>query len=68
MFLIKYDMTEPVAGTDVRRLTVLGHGIAGLFAGLTRWVIACFVFLFRWLIGARSAILATPVELLKGLY
>ncbi|TFL06697.1 mitochondrial carrier [Pterulicium gracile] len=47
LFLIKYDMTEPVAGTDVRRLTVLGHGIAGLFAGLT------------------SAILATPVELLK---
>jgi len=40
-------MTEPTPGKDVRRLTLLGHGFAGLAAGLT------------------SALIATPMELLK---
>lgn len=37
LFLIRHNMTEPVLGSDQRRLTLLGHGVAGLFAGLTRY-------------------------------
>ena len=37
LFLIRQGLTEPVPGSDLRRLTVLGHGVAGLFAGLTRY-------------------------------
>ncbi|THH34061.1 hypothetical protein EUX98_g165 [Antrodiella citrinella] len=33
-------MTEAVTGTDARRLTLLGHGIAGLGAGLTSALLA----------------------------
>jgi len=35
LFLTRHNMTEPVPGGDVERLTLLGHGVAGLFAGLT---------------------------------
>ncbi|PCH33733.1 mitochondrial carrier [Wolfiporia cocos MD-104 SS10] len=35
LFLIRHNMTEPVPGSDARRLTLAGHGVAGLFAGLT---------------------------------
>ncbi|EKM83528.1 hypothetical protein AGABI1DRAFT_50734 [Agaricus bisporus var. burnettii JB137-S8] len=47
LFLFRHGMTElhPVTGRP--RLSLLGHGVAGLFAGLT------------------SAVIATPVELLK---
>ncbi|KAJ3572516.1 hypothetical protein NP233_g3028 [Leucocoprinus birnbaumii] len=47
LFFLRQGMTEshPVSGRP--RLTLLGHGVAGLFAGLT------------------SAVIATPVELLK---
>lgn len=37
LLLARHGMTETVPGTDVRRLTLLGHGIAGLGAGLTRY-------------------------------
>ncbi|EIM92606.1 mitochondrial carrier [Stereum hirsutum FP-91666 SS1] len=36
LFLLRHGTTEPVPGSiDERRLTLLSHGIAGLFAGLT---------------------------------
>ncbi|KAH9950431.1 mitochondrial carrier [Amylocystis lapponica] len=47
LFLIRHEFTEPVPGADTRRLTLAGHGLAGLCAGLT------------------SALLATPMEVLK---
>ncbi|TFK41244.1 mitochondrial carrier [Crucibulum laeve] len=47
LFLLRNGMTESTPGSGHQRLTLLGHGIAGLFAGLT------------------SAVIATPVELLK---
>ncbi|KZT06004.1 mitochondrial carrier, partial [Laetiporus sulphureus 93-53] len=47
LFLIRHNVTEPIPGGEGRRLTLTGHGIAGLVAGLT------------------SALLATPMELLK---
>jgi len=47
LFLMRQGMTESTPGSDVKRLTIPAHGIAGLLAGLT------------------SAILATPVELIK---
>ncbi|KAI8990540.1 mitochondrial carrier [Trametes punicea] len=40
LFLIRHGMTEPVPGTDVKRLTLVGHGIAGLFAGWTSALLA----------------------------
>jgi len=40
LFLIRHGMTETTPGKDVQRLTLLGHGIAGLGAGLTSAVIA----------------------------
>lgn len=39
LFLLHHGMSEPTPGKDIRRLTVLGHGIAGLGAGLTRYVL-----------------------------
>jgi solute carrier family 25 (mitochondrial carnitine/acylcarnitine transporter), member 20/29 len=36
LFLLRHGMTEKVPGTDTMRLTLAAHGIAGLFAGLTR--------------------------------
>ena len=36
LFLIRQGMTENKFGTDVKRLTLLAHGLAGLFAGLNR--------------------------------
>jgi solute carrier family 25 carnitine/acylcarnitine transporter 20/29 len=36
--LIRHGMTESTPGKDVQRLTLIGHGIAGLGAGLTRFV------------------------------
>lgn len=38
LFFIKHGMTEPVVGSDKMRLTVAGHGLAGLGAGLTRYL------------------------------
>ncbi|KAI0094800.1 mitochondrial carrier [Irpex rosettiformis] len=35
LFLIRQRFTETVPGTNVQRLTLVGHGIAGLGAGLT---------------------------------
>ena len=37
LFLFRHGMTENVPNTDTRRLTILAHGFAGLFAGLTRY-------------------------------
>lgn len=36
LFLLRRGMTEIAPGTDVERLTLAAHGVAGLFAGLTR--------------------------------
>ena len=36
LFLIRQGLTEPIPGSDKKRLTIVGHGIAGLFAGWTR--------------------------------
>jgi len=47
LILRRHGMTEPTPGKGVERLSLLGHGLAGLGAGLT------------------SALVATPVELLK---
>ncbi|OSD03179.1 mitochondrial carrier [Trametes coccinea BRFM310] len=40
LFLIRHGLTETVPGTDVKRLTLVGHGIAGLFAGWTSALLA----------------------------
>ncbi|TCD69900.1 hypothetical protein EIP91_005724 [Steccherinum ochraceum] len=40
LFLIRHGMTEPVAGTEVRRLSLTGHSVAGLGAGLTSAILA----------------------------
>ena len=40
LYLIRHDWTETVPGSDARRLTLSGHGIAGLGAGLTSALIA----------------------------
>ncbi|KIM75410.1 hypothetical protein PILCRDRAFT_827332 [Piloderma croceum F 1598] len=40
LFLLRYGMTEPTPGKGVQRLTLLGHGVAGLGAGLTSALIA----------------------------
>ncbi|KAH6917486.1 mitochondrial carrier domain-containing protein [Coprinopsis sp. MPI-PUGE-AT-0042] len=47
LLLLQNGMSEPNPGSGNPRLTLLGHGVAGLFAGCT------------------SAVIATPVELLK---
>lgn len=36
LFLIRHNFTEPTPGSNKTRLTIVGHGIAGLGAGLTR--------------------------------
>lgn len=36
LFLIRHGMTELKPETETKRLTIPAHGIAGLFAGLTR--------------------------------
>ncbi|KAI0375111.1 mitochondrial carrier [Pilatotrama ljubarskyi] len=40
LFLIRHGFTETVPGSDVKRLTLAGHGIAGLFAGWTSALLA----------------------------
>ncbi|KAI0788510.1 mitochondrial carrier [Abortiporus biennis] len=41
LFLIRHDLTEPVPGyTDKKRLTLVGHSIAGFGAGLTSALLA----------------------------
>ncbi|KAI0698417.1 mitochondrial carrier [Cerioporus squamosus] len=40
LFLMKYGWTEPTPGSDTKRLTLVGHGIAGLFAGWTSALLA----------------------------
>ncbi|TFY68378.1 hypothetical protein EVG20_g3588 [Dentipellis fragilis] len=37
LLLLRNGMSESVPGTDIKRLTLTAHGIAGLFAGLTRY-------------------------------
>ena len=36
LFFLRHGMTESTPGTEIARLTLIGHGIAGLLAGLTR--------------------------------
>lgn len=40
LFLIRHKFTEAVPGSDAQRLTLVGHGIAGLGAGLTSSILA----------------------------
>jgi len=40
LFLLRNDMTEPTPGSGAPRLTLFAHGVAGMFAGLTRCVTA----------------------------
>ncbi|KAM5531708.1 hypothetical protein V8D89_014628 [Ganoderma adspersum] len=40
LFLIRQGMTEPISGSSGKRLTLIGHGIAGLFAGWTSALLA----------------------------
>ncbi|KAL1951382.1 hypothetical protein VTO73DRAFT_531 [Trametes versicolor] len=40
LFLVEHGLTETVPGSDVKRLTLVGHGIAGLFAGWTSALLA----------------------------
>lgn len=40
LFLIRQGMTEPISGSSAKRLTLVGHGIAGLFAGWTSALLA----------------------------
>ncbi|KAI0669786.1 mitochondrial carrier [Trametes maxima] len=40
LFLVRHGFTELTPSTDVKRLTLLGHGIAGLFAGWTSALLA----------------------------
>ncbi|KAI0361497.1 mitochondrial carrier [Trametes cingulata] len=40
LFLIRHGFTETVPDSDVKRLTLVGHGIAGLFAGWTSALLA----------------------------
>ncbi|KAI0756881.1 mitochondrial carrier [Daedaleopsis nitida] len=40
LFLIRHGLTETTPDTDVQRLTLVGHGIAGLFAGWTSALLA----------------------------
>lgn len=37
LFFLRRGMTEISPSTGLPRLTILGHGLAGLFAGLTRY-------------------------------
>ena len=37
LFLIRQGMTEPIPESSGKRLTLVGHGVAGLFAGWTRF-------------------------------
>ena len=63
-------MTEISPATGLPRLTVLGHGLAGLLAGCTRYIHLNKDFILRHSIQVnyvfRSALIATPIELLKG--
>ncbi|KAG6832319.1 hypothetical protein H0H92_003552 [Tricholoma furcatifolium] len=43
LFLVQYGMTESTPLTGTPRLTLMGHGIAGLFAGLTSTGAANFI-------------------------
>lgn len=36
LFLLRHKFTELVPGQDIQRLTLIGHGLAGLGAGITR--------------------------------
>ena len=65
LFFLRQGMTEEHPISRRQRLTLLGHGVAGLFAGLTRSVHngGGWPSFTRYLI---SAVIATPFELLKG--
>ena len=43
LFLIRHRFTERTPGSDAQRLTLVGHGIAGFGAGLTRCGVRCVV-------------------------
>ena len=45
LFLARHGLTESAPGSNTKRLTVVGHGAAGLFAGLTRYVYETFMIL-----------------------
>ena len=45
LFLVQHGMTEISPSTGLPRLTILGHGVAGLFAGLTRYTTKHICFL-----------------------
>lgn len=67
LFLLRHGMTELPPQSGIPRLTLFAHGVAGLFAGWTRYpnqIISILRHPNRVL--SHSAILATPVELLKG--
>jgi len=38
LFLLRNGMTEEVPATGQKRLTLIAHGVAGFFAGLTRYI------------------------------
>lgn len=38
LILLRHGLAEPTPGKNMERLSLLGHGIAGLGAGLTRFV------------------------------
>ncbi|KAG6851201.1 hypothetical protein H0H93_015211 [Arthromyces matolae] len=40
LFLVRHGLSEPTPTTGIPRLTLMGHGIAGLFAGWTSTLIA----------------------------
>ena len=64
LFLLRHGMTEDTP-TGSPRLTLFAHGIAGVLAGWTRYEIPrCHnYFCIKKIL---SALVATPVELLKG--
>ncbi|KAF5337081.1 hypothetical protein D9611_003135 [Ephemerocybe angulata] len=47
LFLVRQGMTEPTPGSGIQRLTLFGHGIAGLMAGCTSAFIATPVELLK---------------------
>jgi hypothetical protein len=59
-------MTELTPGSGTQRLTLFGHGLAGLMAGCTRYTTRSYLCRLIINICRVSAIVATPVELLKG--
>lgn len=55
LFLHRHGMTEISQTSGQHRLTVFGHGLAGLFAGWTRSVL--FQLVFRWILSSNRCTL-----------